>query len=594
MTTTSNRFCLLMIVRDEEVIIKRCLDSIKDIFDTYIICDTGSKDDTVGKIKEFMDTNNKIGEVIYREWKNFGENKTYLLKYFKHESKVSDAKYIMWLDADEVFITDKNNPTSYLTKEDVENLYNTLERSRDNIYMFPTLYCGLEYDRWQIARNNQDYRWDYPVQELFVGCTENSTSYLKNFYNFSRKEGNSSRTSRGEADIKMLEDYLKDHPDDSRCVFYLGQAHSNIDNAIENYKKRLNLGGYSEEKYISCLRLGRLSKNDNDKVYYWLQAIDISPNRLESIHELMMLYHNKKDFKKACLYGKLASDNRTNNKFLFQEKDIYDYLFDFYFALSLHFNGEHNMACIVGQKTIDRIHLCPPHIANQAKTNLFYYNKSKNETLSTSITSLTNKPSNQLVQNNNNQVMTQFQHKNIVPVVLLIDNFYEDPDKVRKFALAQDFNVKGNYPGGRTKSFATIDDKIKFENILGRKITYFPGEYNGSFQIVTGTNTSWIHRDKTDFSVVVFLTPNPPPNGGTILYKHKQSGLERTSNQDEEKILNDDSYNEDNWHRMDRLGNKYNRAIMFQGRTSHKSDEYFGNDMETGRLFQTFFFDIEK
>ena len=38
---------------------------------------------------------------------------------------------------------------------------------------------------------------------------------------------------------------------------------------------------------------------------------------------------------------------------------------------------------------------------------------------------------------------------------IIIDNFYDNPDEVREFALAQDFNVDGNYPGHRTQSFLT-------------------------------------------------------------------------------------------------------------------------------------------
>ena len=41
--------------------------------------------------------------------------------------------------------------------------------------------------------------------------------------------------------------------------------------------------------------------------------------------------------------------------------------------------------------------------------------------------------------------------------LIITDNFYGDPDSVRKFALTQSFDVKGNYPGSRTKSFLTSD-----------------------------------------------------------------------------------------------------------------------------------------
>ena len=44
---SESKFCLLMIVRDESPIITRALNSLKNIFDSYIISDTGSTDDTI-------------------------------------------------------------------------------------------------------------------------------------------------------------------------------------------------------------------------------------------------------------------------------------------------------------------------------------------------------------------------------------------------------------------------------------------------------------------------------------------------------------------------------------------------------------------
>ena len=36
---------------------------------------------------------------------------------------------------------------------------------------------------------------------------------------------------------------------------------------------------------------------------------------------------------------------------------------------------------------------------------------------------------------------------------LIIDDFYNNPYEVREFALRQDFNVTGTFPGYRTKPF---------------------------------------------------------------------------------------------------------------------------------------------
>ena len=49
----------------------------------------------------------------------------------------------------------------------------------------------------------------------------------------------------------------------------------------------------------------------------------------------------------------------------------------------------------------------------------------------------------------------------------------------------------------------------------------------------------------------------------------------------------------DAWDETDVIGNKFNRLAIFQGVTSHKSDLYFGNDINDGRLFKIWFFNAE-
>lgn len=49
------KISLCMIVKDEEEVIERCLDSVKDIVDEIIIVDTGSKDNTKQIVSKFTD-----------------------------------------------------------------------------------------------------------------------------------------------------------------------------------------------------------------------------------------------------------------------------------------------------------------------------------------------------------------------------------------------------------------------------------------------------------------------------------------------------------------------------------------------------------
>jgi len=44
---------------------------------------------------------------------------------------------------------------------------------------------------------------------------------------------------------------------------------------------------------------------------------------------------------------------------------------------------------------------------------------------------------------------------------------------------------------------------------------------------------------------------------------------------------------------VDRIGNRYNRMILYRSDIYHSSLDYFGTDLYTGRLFQVFFINTE-
>ena len=45
---------------------------------------------------------------------------------------------------------------------------------------------------------------------------------------------------------------------------------------------------------------------------------------------------------------------------------------------------------------------------------------------------------------------------------------------------------------------------------------------------------------------------------------------------------------------VDKIGNIYNRVVLFDSRCIHAASEYFGNTKENSRLFQLFFFDLSE
>ena len=114
--------------------------------------------------------------------------------------------------------------------------------------------------------------------------------------------------------------------------------------------------------------------------------------------------------------------------------------------------------------------------------------------------------------------------------LIIVDDFYNNVDEVREFALSQKFDIKGNYPGRRTGCLINDSTRENIQKIVephGGKITDWleSDEYTGSFQITTAKERSWVHSDNVNKSYlfnpsnywggVLYLTPDAPLEGGT-------------------------------------------------------------------------------
>lgn len=179
--------------------------------------------------------------------------------------------------------------------------------------------------------------------------------------------------------------------------------------------------------------------------------------------------------------------------------------------------------------------------------------------------------------------------------VIIIDDFYKNPKEVREFALSQNFNVEGNFPGFRTKDFLPESTKSyisEFVKPFTGKFIGFSKIYSGSFQIATAKDRTWIHADRHNkWAGVCYLTPDAPHTAGTGLFRHKATGA--SYNYELPKNTNIEGYDYTKWDLVDVIGNKFNRLVLYRGDLFHASLNYFGDSNENGRLFQLFFFDTE-
>ena len=135
------------------------------------------------------------------------------------------------------------------------------------------------------------------------------------------------------------------------------------------------------------------------------------------------------------------------------------------------------------------------------------------------------------------------------------------------------------------------------------EITWWGGDYTGSFQYTTAADRSWIHADSTtDWAAVCYLTPDAPVSSGTGIFKHKKTGwmnydykeAKQNPEYDKNAPSGDDMQDYTKWEMVDRVGNIFNRLIMYRADNYHVSLDYFGKDINDGRLFQVFFFNTER
>ena len=183
--------------------------------------------------------------------------------------------------------------------------------------------------------------------------------------------------------------------------------------------------------------------------------------------------------------------------------------------------------------------------------------------------------------------------------IIVVDDFYEDPDYVRNFALRQEMKAHPkSHKGARTDDrFFAPNMKEVFEGIIGSTIVnWYNGEYcNGVFQYCTSADALVYHCDNQDWAGAIYLTPNAPYDSGTSLFAGKTTGDRDSSdpNFDFDKVFNGDFLSRSRFDKIDEVGNIYNRLVIWNSRLIHGANSYFGDSAENGRLFHLFFFDLE-
>lgn len=285
---------LCMIVKNEENTIGRCLDSVKDIVEEINIVDTGSSDRTKEVLKKYT-------KRIYDfEWVyDFAKARNFA---FQQATK----DFILWLDADDVFLPED--------QEKLKELKKNLDFTTDSVTMDYNLSTDqhgnvlTSLKRNRLVKRTNHFQWIGAVHEYLevagtifhsnVAVTHKSLHHdtNRNLLIYERQLANNVAFSPRE--LFYFANELKDHQMYQR--------------AIEYYEKfLLTEKGWVEDNISACSRLADCFFELGDykkELESILRSFQYDHPRSEFCCRLGFYFLKKKELNAAIFWYKLATE----------------------------------------------------------------------------------------------------------------------------------------------------------------------------------------------------------------------------------------------------------------------------------------------
>lgn len=333
MGTQAPSICLSMIVKDEEHVIRRCLESVRPLIDAWVIVDTGSSDATAEVARETLA--GIPGQVVHRPWRDFGHNRTEALELARDR-----ADYVLVIDADEEWQAPEGFafPESLADAVQIRHLTHgtnsffltTLMRSA-----LPWRYAGVLHEVATCDEPHSVEQLDGPVIVGYFDSARNQRPQRDKYL----------------ADAEVLLRAVADEPDNERYVFYLAQSFRDageLDRALEWYQRRAAMPGWPEETWYAINQVARLRERRGDPrdavIDAYLDSHEARPVRAEPLCELARLNREAGRPAVARLFARAAYETPRPDDRLFLDEEVYVWRARDELALASHFVGDHQIA----------------------------------------------------------------------------------------------------------------------------------------------------------------------------------------------------------------------------------------------------------
>jgi tetratricopeptide (TPR) repeat protein len=326
--------CLNMIVKNESKIILRLLESVFSIIDSYCICDTGSTDNTVEIITSYFESKNITGKIVFDTFVNFSHNRNIALKHC-----IGMSDYVLFLDADMVL--------------QINNFNKTMLSQGDSF----TILQGSEeflYYNMRIVRNNGLYSYEGVTHEYINSPDNNRNINIEKCQMFINDIGDGgAKGDKFERDIALLTKGIESDPNNVRYHFYLANTYFDSEKneeAIDFYKKRIQMGGWQQEVWYSYYKIGHVYKRMgkmSEAIFTWLEGYNYFPDRIENLYEIVNYYRIEGKSNLALVFYNLAKKILNKNlkwsEYLFLQNDVYTYKLEYEYTIFAAYIGTKNI-----------------------------------------------------------------------------------------------------------------------------------------------------------------------------------------------------------------------------------------------------------
>ena len=305
---------LCMIVKDEESVIARCLNSVKDIVDEIIIIDTGSTDNTKKIAAGFTD------KVFDFNWVNdFSAARNY--SYSK-----ATKNYIMWLDADDVILEEDRVKFKQL-KQGFDKTVDFL-MMKYNVGFDEQGNVNFSYFRERLSKRSGNYMWFEPVHEYLQmsGNIKNAEICITHQKIKAPVQG------RNMSIYQQIVSQGKELT--PRGLYYFARElkdNESYDDAIEYFNKFLDCEeGWIEDNIMACSDLAKCySINDDNKnsIKTMLRSLEYDTPRAELCCQIGYYYKDKGNNNQSLFWFDLATKlKKPENSWGFINNDCWDYI----------------------------------------------------------------------------------------------------------------------------------------------------------------------------------------------------------------------------------------------------------------------------